>query len=60
MPKIKEWMLRQALPHHINLIGAHENAASVVENITQDEHVTMRNLVVNIVKKVSANPKEVG
>ncbi len=53
-------MLRQALPHHINLIGAHENAASVVENITQDEHVTMRNLVVNIVKKVSANPKEVG
>ncbi len=51
MPKIKEWMLRQTLPHHINLIGAHENAARVVENITQDEHITMRNLIVNIVKK---------
>jgi hypothetical protein len=57
MPKIKQWMLSQALPHHKNLIGAHENAARVVENVTQDENINMRNLVLNIVKKVSANSK---
>ena len=59
---MKDWMVNVLLPAHLKLVGEHA-AHEVLSNkklVVQNDISQTRNLVLKIVEKAIANPKEVG